>query len=106
MNTAFIKTLEDVETLLPNTPGLEPGWESKDECYRWIEQTLSYFKYQSLSKKDKGLTRRYLMVASGYSRAQITRLIRQYIKRQRQTTTVYLQRFPHSIYQSGHQATC
>ena len=67
MNTAFIKTLEDVEKLLSQTSSLEPAWESKDECYRRIEQTLSHFKYRSLSKRDKGLIRRYLMVASGYS---------------------------------------
>ncbi|ETW94537.1 MAG: integrase, partial [Candidatus Entotheonella gemina] len=98
MNTAFIKTLEDVEKFLSQTLGLEPGWESKDECYHWVEQTLSHFKYRSLGKKDKGLIRRYLMIASGYSRAQITRLIRQYItcasvKRRQCTSSGFQTRF-------------
>ncbi|MGI9278696.1 MAG: hypothetical protein ACR2PX_03585 [Endozoicomonas sp.] len=98
MNTAFIKTLEDVKKFLSQTLGLEPGWESKDECYHWVEQTLSHFKYRSQSKKDKGLIRRYLMVASGYSRAQITRLIQQYIantsvKRRQCTSNGFRTRF-------------
>ncbi|WP_257252369.1 MULTISPECIES: hypothetical protein [unclassified Endozoicomonas] len=79
MNTTFIKTLKDVQSLLSQASCLEPGWDSKDECYRWIELNLSHFKYRSLGKEDKGLVRRYLLVATGYSRAQITRLINQYI---------------------------
>ena len=70
MNTALIKTLQDVRTLLTQASCLEPGWESKEECYRWIEQTLSHFKYRSLSKVEKGLVRRYLVTASGYSRSE------------------------------------
>ncbi|WP_216638425.1 hypothetical protein, partial [Endozoicomonas arenosclerae] len=88
---AFIKTLEDVRSLLSQADCLEPGWDSKDECYRWIELTLSHFKYRSLSKGDKGLIRRYLTIGSGYSRAQVTRLINQYISKgsvkRRQCTT-------------------
>ncbi|MTI11740.1 integrase [Sansalvadorimonas verongulae] len=79
MNTTFIKTLQDVQILLTQSSCLEPGWESKEECYRWVEQTLSHFKYRSLSKTDKGLIRRYLVTATGYSRAQVARLIHQYI---------------------------
>lgn len=55
--------------------------ESKDECYQWIEATLSHFRYRSLSKSDKGLIKRYLTTATGYSRAQITRLIKEYLDR-------------------------
>ncbi|WP_419835146.1 hypothetical protein [Endozoicomonas atrinae] len=79
MNTHFIKTLDDVKTLLSQEACLEPGWDSKDECYQWIEQTLSHFKYRSLGREGKGLIRRYLTVASGYSTAQVTRLINQYL---------------------------
>ncbi|WP_419833847.1 hypothetical protein [Endozoicomonas atrinae] len=51
MNTHFIKTLDDVKTLLSQEACLEPGWDSKDECYQWIEQTLSHFKYRSLGRE-------------------------------------------------------
>ena len=81
MNTHFIKTLDDVKSLLSQAACIEPGWDSKDECYQWVEMTLSHFKYRSLGKEDKGLIRRYLLVASGYSRAQVARLINQYISK-------------------------
>ena len=81
MNTNFIKTLEDVQNLLSQATCLEPGCESKDECYRWIELTLSHFKYRSLGKADKGLICCYLTIASGYSMAQVTRLTNQYISK-------------------------
>ena len=51
----------------------------KDERYRWMQQTLIKFRYQRLSKADKGIVIRYLMKMSGYSRQQATRLIGQYI---------------------------
>ena len=81
MNTRLIKTLKQVEELLQTTTGMEPGWESKDECYQWIEANLSHFRYRTLSKPEKGLIKRYLATASGYSRAQITRLIKEYLSR-------------------------
>ena len=51
---------------------------SKDERYRWMQQTLIKFGYRRLSKADKGIVIRYLMKMSGYSRQQATRLIGQY----------------------------
>ena len=75
MNTRLIKTLKQVKELLQTTTNLEPGWESKDECYQWIETTLRHFRYRNLNKSEKGIIKQYLMIASGYSRAQITRLI-------------------------------
>lgn len=75
MNTKLIKTLEHVRELLVQAPLLEPEWESKDECYQWVEGVLRHFRYQSLTRPEKGLIKQYLTVATGYSRAQITRLI-------------------------------
>ena len=78
MNTKLIKTLQQVQELLQHAPSIEPGWESKDECYQWVEATLRHFKYRALSRPEKGLIKRYLTVATGYSRVQITRLIHAY----------------------------
>ena len=98
MNTQLINTLEQVENLLRQTTAIEPGWESKDECYQWIETTVRHFKYRSSNKVEKGIIRQYLALASGYSRAQITRLIRQYLvqgslKRQQRTTNGFPSRY-------------
>ncbi len=91
MNTRLIKTLEQVRELLRQAPGLDPGWESKDECYQWVECTLRHFQYRQLKRADKGLIKHYLTVATGYSRAQITRLIAAYLSKgclRRQQRTV------------------
>lgn len=52
--------------------------DNKDACYRWIQGELAKFSYMKLSKSDKGIVIQYLMKISGYSRQQITRLIKQY----------------------------
>ncbi|WP_216638496.1 hypothetical protein, partial [Endozoicomonas arenosclerae] len=65
MNTKLIKTLDQVSDFLEHVPDIEPGWESKDECYRWIELTLSHFRYRSLGKAQKGLVRRYVATVTG-----------------------------------------
>ncbi len=53
---------------------------NKNERYRWIRKTLVQFHYMTLRKSDKGVVIRYIIQMSGYSRQQITRLIKQYTK--------------------------
>ena len=52
----------------------------KDACYRWIQGELVKFHYLTLHRQDKGIVIQYLMKVAGYSRQQITRLIKQYKK--------------------------
>ena len=52
--------------------------DSADAAYAWIQSTLVRFRYLTLSKPEKGVVCRYLTRISGYSRQQITRLIKQY----------------------------
>ncbi|MGI9295492.1 MAG: integrase catalytic domain-containing protein [Pseudomonadales bacterium] len=70
----------------------------KNSRYRWIQRTLVKFHYLTLSKQDKGVLIRYLMKVSGYSRQQITRLVKQYrdtgqLVRQQRTTNGFSRRF-------------
>jgi hypothetical protein len=51
---------------------------SKDECYRGIQRTLAKFRYPSLNKRSKGVVVRFLIKITGYSRQQITRLVKHY----------------------------
>ena len=53
---------------------------NKTERYNFIRKTLVKFRYITLSKKEKGVVIRYLIKMTDYSRQQVTRLIRQYIK--------------------------
>jgi transposase InsO family protein len=80
-----IMKLEDVTTIAQVTDFLS-GTQAvaftvlsdKDACYRWIQGELVKFQPLTRSRQDKGVVIRYLMKVSGYSRQQITRLIRQY----------------------------
>jgi transposase InsO family protein len=51
---------------------------SKEQRYEWIAGTLKRTGYFLLRKKEKSVIREYLSRGSGYSRAQLTRLIQQY----------------------------
>lgn len=48
---------------------------SRDGKYKWIEKVLNRFRYFSLQKKDKSIVKQYIMKMTGYSDAQLTRLI-------------------------------
>ena len=78
MSDEDIQTIEQVKQFLAGSEALEFGGISIEERYQWLESVLSRFKYHWLSRAEKGVIRRYLEKVSGYSRAQVCRLIRQY----------------------------
>ena len=78
MNETELTSLEQVEQFLSGTDQVTFTFRSKAACYQWIQQCLVRFRYLSLNKAEKGLLRRYLSKVSGYSRQQLTRLIKQY----------------------------
>lgn len=51
---------------------------AKEERYQWIQHELVRFQYPVINKVSKGIIIRYLIKITGYSRQQITRLIKQY----------------------------
>ena len=76
MNEAQVRTLEQVRLVLAGTQALEFRRAEDDEGrYGWIEQVLRRFGYTQLSRADKGVGLAYLQRLSGYSRAQVTRLL-------------------------------
>jgi len=80
MNDTQLETLDQVRQFLEGTETVSFQIESKNARYRWLQQTLVKFRYLQLSKPDKGLITRYLRKLTGYSQAQVKRLIRQYRK--------------------------
>jgi len=50
----------------------------KANRYTWLAATLRRTNYLARGKKEKSVVKKYLQNITGYSRAQITRLIRQY----------------------------
>lgn len=49
------------------------------EVYGWIEQLLRHQQYARQGRAARGLLRRYLAKMTGFSRAQVTRLIARYL---------------------------
>ena len=78
MNDEEVKTIEQVKRFLEGSHVLSFAGISIEERYRWIEEVLIRFKYCRLNKTEKGVIRRYLERVSGYSRAQVCRLIKVY----------------------------
>jgi transposase InsO family protein len=78
MNDDELRTIEQVKQFLAGSEILEFEGVSIEERYRWIERVLVRFTYSRLNRGEKGVIRRYIEKVSGYSRAQVCRLIRQF----------------------------
>jgi len=81
MNDERLQTIEQVKQFLAGSEALDFGGVSVEERYQWIQTVLVRFKYCQLNRAEKGVTRRYIGKVSGYSRAQVSRLIREYNQR-------------------------
>ncbi len=94
-----LTTIEQLQSFLDGTQiCVYEVHSSKDARYNWIQTTLVQFRYITLPRGDKGILIRYLIKMSGYSRQQITRLIKQYRKsgkivRRQQTTKGFCRRY-------------
>ncbi len=76
MNEAQVRTLEQVCQVVAGTQALEFKRAEDDEGrYGWIGSVLQRFGYRSLKRADRGVLLVYLQRLSGYSRAQVKRLV-------------------------------
>lgn len=76
MNEAQVRTAEQVRQVLAGTQELQFRAAQDDESrYGWIEAVLRRLSYRQLGRADKGAVLAYLQRLSGYSRAQLTRLV-------------------------------
>ncbi|HMO46635.1 MAG TPA: DDE-type integrase/transposase/recombinase [Rubrivivax sp.] len=76
MNEGQVRTLEQLRQVLAGTQELQFRRAEDDEGrYGWIEQVLRRFGYRQLHRADRGAVLAYLQRLSGYSRAQVTRLV-------------------------------
>ena len=81
MKLEQLNTLEAIHQFLEGTQAVAFSVAtSKQERYHWVRKALVKHQYMLLCKADKGTITRYLMKVTGYSLAQIKRLIQQYIK--------------------------
>jgi hypothetical protein len=79
MDEAQLCTIEQIEQFLDGSA--EVGFTAHGcdvERYAHISRVLKRFDYPRCSKHDRGVVLRYLQHTSGYSRAQVTRLVKQW----------------------------
>ena len=76
--TERIRTLDDIRAFLGGSEAAEITPHDREAAYAFVERTLVRFRYHfGLSRAGKGLVRKYLAKVTGYSDAQLTRLIAQ-----------------------------
>ena len=78
LHTQRLQTLDEIRAFLLGMTVLDFDVPGRKEAYGWIEASLRPLGYRRLGKVDKGLVRSYLIKVSGFSPAQITRLLTQY----------------------------
>lgn len=78
LNTQSLRSLDEVRAFLDGNAPVDFAAPAGAARYRWLELTLQQFDYARLKRADKGLLRDFLIKVTGYSRAQLTRLIRQW----------------------------
>ena len=76
MNETRLCTIEQIEQFLSASAQIEFSAHGDDvQRYEHISRVLKRFDYPRQPKRERGILLRYLRHTSGYSRAQITRLI-------------------------------
>lgn len=79
LDTRRLRTLGDIRAFLGGSTQFDLSISDRTAAYRWIEDTLKQLRYGALGKADKGTVRTYLEKVTGFSRAQVTRLIGQFL---------------------------
>lgn len=75
MENSRLVQCTQIQEFLQGSTHVDLSLETKKEKYEFIKKTVDQFKYTSLPRKQKGLVRRYIHKVTGYSTAQITRVL-------------------------------
>ena len=70
--------LDQIRAFLEGNEAADFQPTHRDSAYALVRRTLVRFEYHGLGKPAKGLVKRYIEKVTGFSRSQVTRLIRQH----------------------------
>jgi len=73
-------SLDQIRTFLAASEEFRFEANNREEIYGWVTRTLVEQEYGVQKREAKGLLRRYVRKMTGLSRAQVTRLIGQYLE--------------------------
>lgn len=71
-------TVPEITQFLTATDAVAFQARNREETYVWMEETLRETRYLNADRETKGIVRAYLQKVTGYSRAHVARLIRQF----------------------------
>ena len=71
--------LEQIRAFMAASQEIRFEGRNRKEIYNWITETATEQQYHVQRKEGKGLLRCYIAKTTGLSRAQVTRLIGQYL---------------------------
>lgn len=79
LNESTVRSLAQIRAILDGTQTLDftPAASSEERAY-WVGRVLRRFRYRQLTRPHRGLVLQYIRRFSGFSRAQITRLVQRW----------------------------
>ena len=72
-------SLEQIRAFLETSQEVQFEGKTREENYGFVSRVLRQQSYEELKKESRGLVKRYLSKMTGKSRAQMTRLVGQYL---------------------------
>ncbi len=93
-----VLSLEEIQAFLDASEELEFEGKNRKEVYDWVTRILVGQQYHAMGKVGRGLVRSYIVKMTGLSRAQVTRLIGQYLETGSIAEKVYRRRRFPSVY--------
>ena len=75
MENSRLVNFIQIKEFLQGTNHVDLSLNLRKEKYAFVKKTFDQFKYTTLSKKQKGILRRYIGKVTGYSRAQTARIL-------------------------------
>lgn len=79
LHTAGLLGLDEIRAFLEGSDALGFEPPARSDAYGWIAEELRRLGFKRLGRAGRGLVRTYLAKVSGVSRAQLSRLIRQFL---------------------------
>ena len=73
-----LRSLDEVQDFMAGSAPVDFRFLDRADAYGFVRRVLVRFRYVRLSRPDKGLIRRFLIKVTGFSRAQVSRLISQF----------------------------
>lgn len=80
MNDSHLVRVEQLESFVESSSDMQFVGKTRKEKYVWLEKLLQRFFYKVARKKNKSIIKKYAMKMTGYSDAQMTRLLFEYCK--------------------------